>query len=160
MYISRSPGSIPVLSLLFLPSCIFKFFLNYRLISLFCFLFFLKILFIFRERGRQREREGNISVWLPLACPQMGNLACNPGMCPDWETNQQRFGSQASTQSTEPHQAGLIILLFNFYMYFCLSFNYLTKKLHVIVLYLIHMYFIQNVFHSLVFFWFSCVSTS
>ena len=34
-------------------------------------------------------------------------LACNPGMCPDWESNQQPFGSQARTQSTEPHQPGL-----------------------------------------------------
>ena len=29
-------------------------------------------LFICRERGRGREREGNINVWLPLACPLMG----------------------------------------------------------------------------------------
>ena len=117
MYISRSPGSIPVLSLLFLPSCIFTFLKNYRLISLFCFLFFLKILFIFRERGRRREREGNISVWLPLACPQMGNLACNPGMCPDWETNQQRFGSQASTNPLSHTRQGS---LFYFLIFICI----------------------------------------
>ena len=30
---------------------------------------FLKILFIFRERGKEGEREGNIHVWLPLVCP-------------------------------------------------------------------------------------------
>ena len=35
------------------------------------------------------------------------DLACYPGMCPDWELNQQLFGSQGSTQSTEPHQPGL-----------------------------------------------------
>ena len=35
-----------------------------------------------------------------------GDLACNPGMCPDWELNQQPFGLQDSTQSTEPHQSG------------------------------------------------------
>ena len=28
------------------------------------------------------------------------DLACNPGMCPNWESNQRHFGSQASTQST------------------------------------------------------------
>ena len=33
-------------------------------------------------------------------------LARNPGMCPDWESNQQPFGLQVSTQSTEPHQPG------------------------------------------------------
>ena len=36
-----------------------------------------------------------------------GDLAHNPGMCPDWELNQRPFGSQAGTQSTEPHQPGL-----------------------------------------------------
>ena len=33
------------------------------------FFFFFKILFIFRERGREGERERNINVWLPLECP-------------------------------------------------------------------------------------------
>ena len=36
-----------------------------------------------------------------------GDMACNRGMCPDWESNQQPFGSQAGTQSTEPHQPRL-----------------------------------------------------
>ena len=60
-------------------------------------------LFLERGKGREEERERNISVWLPLT-PPTGDLANNPGMCPDWELNQQPFGSQASTQSTEPHQ--------------------------------------------------------
>ena len=29
-----------------------------------------------------------------------------PRMCPDWESNQRPFGSQASAQSTEPRQPG------------------------------------------------------
>ena len=33
---------------------------------------FLKISFIFRERGREGERERNISVWLPPMCPLLG----------------------------------------------------------------------------------------
>ena len=37
-------------------------------------------------------------------CP--GYLARNPGMCPDWESIQRPFGSQASTQSTELYQPG------------------------------------------------------
>ena len=37
------------------------------------------------------------------------DLACNPGMCPDWESNLQPFGSQAVTQSTELHQPGLFL---------------------------------------------------
>ena len=31
----------------------------------------------------------------------------NPGLCPDWESNPQPYGSQDGTQSTEPHQLGL-----------------------------------------------------
>ena len=38
--------------------------------------------------------------------PPAGDLGCNPGMCSDWELNQQPFGSQAAIQSTEPHQPG------------------------------------------------------
>ena len=30
-----------------------------------------------------------------------------PGMCPNWESNRQPFGSRAGTQSTEPHHLGL-----------------------------------------------------
>ena len=44
--------------------------------------------------------------WLPLTHPQLGDLAHNPGMCPDWESNQQPFSSQAGTQSIKPHQPG------------------------------------------------------
>ena len=43
-------------------------------------------------------------VWLLLMHPPTGDLACNPGIYPDWELNQQPFGLQASIQSTEPHQ--------------------------------------------------------
>ena len=39
-------------------------------------------------------------------CPPMGDLARNPGMCPNWELNQQPCRLQAGTQSTEPHQPG------------------------------------------------------
>ena len=35
----------------------------------------------------------------------MGDLARNPVMCPDQESNWQPFGLQANTQATEPHQA-------------------------------------------------------
>ena len=34
--------------------------------------------------------------------PPPGDLAQNPGMCPNWES----FASQAGTHSTEPHQPG------------------------------------------------------
>ena len=59
--------------------------------------FFLMILFIYFERGERREKEleRNINVSLPL-----------PGMCPEWELNQQPLGSEAGIQFTEPHQSG------------------------------------------------------
>ena len=31
-------------------------------------------LFLEREEGRVKEREGNTNVWLPLACPTPGTL--------------------------------------------------------------------------------------
>ena len=39
--------------------------------------------------------------------PPTGDPARNPGMCLDWESNWRPFGSQAGTQSTEPHEPGL-----------------------------------------------------
>ena len=60
---------------------------------------FLKILFIFRQRGREGEKYHCV---VAPRTPPTDDLACNPGMCPDWEVNQQPFGLQASTQTTEP----------------------------------------------------------
>ena len=70
---------------------------------------FLKIyLFIFRERGREGEREGEKHQRVVTSCVSpTRDLVFNPGMCPDWESNQRPFGLQAGTQSTEPHQQGL-----------------------------------------------------
>ena len=39
--------------------------------------------------------------------PPAGDLACNPGMCPDWESNPRPFGFLVDAQSTELHQPGL-----------------------------------------------------
>ena len=47
-------------------------------------------------------------MWLPLVHPATGDLACNPGMCPDWESIQRPFGSQAGA---EPHQSGFKLIL-------------------------------------------------
>ena len=68
-------------------------------------------LFIFREREREEEREGEKHQCVVVFhAPPSGDLARNPGMCPDWESNQRPFGSQAGTQSTKPHQPGLLLL--------------------------------------------------
>ena len=70
-------------------------------------------LFIFRERGREGESEGEIHqcVVVSHAAPTR-DLACNPGMCPDWESNQRPCGSQVGAQPTEPHQPGLTWYVF------------------------------------------------
>ena len=64
-------------------------------------------MYLFLEWGREGERERNINVLVASSVPPTRDLACNPGMYPDWELNQQPFGSQAHTQSTELCQPGL-----------------------------------------------------
>ena len=41
-----------------------------------------------RKRGRETSMCGC------LLCAPTGDLYCNPGMCPDWESNWRPFGSQ------------------------------------------------------------------
>ena len=85
-------------------------FSSFLILFIIYFLLLLKTVFIyFRWSGREKERERNINLWLPLSCPPIGNLACNTGTCPDCESNRRPFGSQAGAQSTEPHQPGLFI---------------------------------------------------
>ena len=84
----------------------------------------------FREEKGGRKMERNISVWLPLTCPSPGDLTYNPGMCPDWESNWHPFGSQASAQSTEPHQSGQ---KFCGFFFFFLSFPSLFLSLHLFI---------------------------
>ena len=64
-------------------------------------------LFIYRVRGREGEREGEKHHRVVASStPPTGDLAHNPGMCPDWGSNMGPFGLQAGAQSTEPHQPG------------------------------------------------------
>ena len=84
-----------------LKNCLFRSFAH----------FLKKILFIFRETkgGMKRGREGEKHQCVVAShVPPTGGLACNPGMCPDWESNWRPFGLQASIQSTEPHQSEII----------------------------------------------------
>ena len=63
------------------------------------------IYLFFRQRGRDGERERQKHQCVVASCmPPTGDLAHNPG----WDLNQQSFGSQANTQSTEPQQPGLL----------------------------------------------------
>ena len=74
-----------------------------------CYFIFIKILFIYFYRGREEEGEKRQCV-VASHLPPTGDLAHNPGMCPDWESNLLPFGSQSSAQSTEPHHPGLIVI--------------------------------------------------
>ena len=57
--------------------------------------------------GREGEREGEKNQCVVASrMPHTGDPALNWGLCPDWESSQQPSGSQAGTQSTEPHQPG------------------------------------------------------
>ena len=81
------------------------------------FLIFVKdfYLFIYFYTEGKGEREGGKHHCVVASCmPPTGDLACNPGMCPDWEWNEWPFGSPASTQSTETYQPDLFSFLFFF----------------------------------------------
>ena len=61
--------------------------------------------------GGEREEEKNMEVGeihqsIVSPTPPTGDLARRPGMCPDWESNQRPFSSQAGTQPPEPYQSG------------------------------------------------------
>ena len=63
------------------------------------------MLLIFLDGGREGEREGEKhQCVVDSGTPPTGDLACNPGMFPDWELNWRPFGLQAHAQATEPHQ--------------------------------------------------------
>ena len=67
-------------------------------------LFLKYFIYFFREQeGRERERHQCV---VAPHMPPTGDLACNPGVCPNWELNRQPFASQLGAQSTEPHQPG------------------------------------------------------
>ena len=71
------------------------------------------MIYLFRERGKKGEREGEKHQC--VVAPHLSlneDLALNPGMCPDWESNRQPFGSQANAQSTELHQPGPYVRFF------------------------------------------------
>ena len=82
---------------------------------------------MFREREGKRGEKHQCVV--AFHAPHNGDLDCNPSRFPDWELDQCPFGSQAGTQSTEPHQPGLCISLMKIYFDFlvilswCVDYN-------------------------------------
>ena len=98
----------------------------------------IEFIYLFLERGGRGEKEREETLMCernidgpPLACTLTRDLACNPGMCPDKESNQQHFTLWNNTQPTEPHQSGLLgsLLLFLYveiipkFLYFTLKFG-------------------------------------
>ena len=70
------------------------------------FLFF-QILFIYFYTEGKGGREGEKHQCAVAShTPPTEDLALNPVMCPDWESNRRHFGLQTGTQSTEPDQPG------------------------------------------------------
>ena len=95
------------------------------------FFSFLKFLFIYleREEGREKERERNIDVWLPLTWPPTGDLAYNPGcaLTGNW-TGDPLVHSPSSIYWATPARASSFILniyfifvFFKKYFWLCLS---------------------------------------
>ena len=69
------------------------------------------VLYLFLERvegtEKERERKKEKHHCVVASCtPPIRDLARNPGMCPDLESNRPPFGPQARTQSSELHQPG------------------------------------------------------
>ena len=67
------------------------------------FYLFKDFIYLFLEREGGRKGETHQCV-VASHMPPTGDLAHNPGIHPDWESNWQPFGLQARTQSTDPHQ--------------------------------------------------------
>ena len=54
-------------------------------------------IYLFLERGEGREKGAEKHQCVVASCaPSTEDLAHNPGMCPDWESNQWPFGLQAA----------------------------------------------------------------
>ena len=90
---------------------------------------FFQIFYLFFRQGEEREKEGekHQCVWekhQSTASPTFppGDLAHNPGMCPDWEYNQQPSSLQSGAQPLNHTSQGLIFPL-NLFC-FCLKNNF------------------------------------
>ena len=72
--------------------------------------------FIYFQREEKGGKKGERHQCVVTSCvPPTGDLAHNPGVCPDQKSNQQPIGSQTSIQSTELHQPGLKRVFLNLF---------------------------------------------
>ena len=78
---------------------------NFFKSNFYIFIYWKFYFFTFREREREAEWKGEKHQCVVAShTSPPGDMAHNPGMCPDQESNQQLFGSKAGAQSTEPQQ--------------------------------------------------------
>ena len=79
-------------------------------------------MFIFRERGKERERKKwretlmwGEKHWLLCPCIPTMDQTHKPGMCPDLKLNLQPFTLQDDAQPTDPHRSGMYMC----FLFFC-----------------------------------------
>ena len=102
--------------------------------------FFFKVfiyLFLERGEGREKERERNISVWLPLMHPLLGTWPVTQACALTRESNQRPSGLQAGAQSTEPHQPGLHIYMHTYIHTYIYTYIYVCVYIYNFKLYFI-----------------------
>ena len=93
-------------------------------------LFFFKILFIFTfgERGREGERGDKHQYVAASHMAPTRDPACNPGVCPDWESNQRPLGSQPALNALSyTSQAKIILFKKSLYKCIILSLPHIGK---------------------------------
>ena len=103
--------------------------------EIFIYYYYLKILFILEGKGEKNQcvRETSISCLLYSRPPTTGDLACSPGMCPDWELNWWPLGSQVGAQATNHTSQGKRLYCLNstvFHVLWCILRVVLQVQFH------------------------------
>ena len=109
-----------------------------KFFSIVFFLFFKDFIYVFLERreGIEKEREKHQCVVASHMAPT-GDLACNPDMCPDWESNWHPFGSQPMLSPLSYTSQGFFIVFLQ---------NFLTDT-GIITYHVLYFGNILNIFH-------------
>ena len=99
--------------------------------SLFSLLFFLIHLFLERGEGREKERERNINVWLPLSCPLSGAWPATQSCVLTGNQTGNPLVLRPGTQSIEPLQPGLFSLFSHSFCYSIFLFHSVFVYFHI-----------------------------
>ena len=91
---------------------------------------FLKyFIYLLLERAEGREIGGETSMCDCLSCTTYWGPGQHPGVCPDWETNQQHFGLQPALNPLS-HTSQVFIILMYFFPIFFLIISFLWNWEH------------------------------